>query len=120
MVVSSINGGLRGGNKMDKTFLEKRIRERAEEQFEKDYEHILNQIVHHPIFGKLKIKQEDKDIPIANFGCNYGYFNGDQESNSRNKHTNFDQVKEKVIEEYIKEETDRILERIGQIDYLYR
>ena len=68
----------------------------------------------------MEIKQEDKDIPIANFGRNYGYFNGDQESNSRNKHTNFDQVKEKVIEEYIKEETDRILERIGQIDYLYR
>lgn len=53
----------------------------------------------HPIFKHITIKIEEKDIPLVNFGINYGVFNQKQDKNPRNNFLNFEDVKEKVVQE---------------------
>lgn len=104
---------------MDKTFLEKRIENKAREEFEKEWNDFVIQMYKHPIFKHITIKIDGKDIPIANFGINFGVFNQKQDENPRNKFLNFEDVKEKVVQEKIKEKTDELLYRLSSVNYLF-
>ena len=104
---------------MDKTFLEKRIENKAREEFEKEWNDFVNQMYHHPIFKHITIKINKKDIPLATFGVNFGVFNQEQDKNPRNNFLNFEEVKEKVIQEKIKKETDELLNRLSAVNYLF-
>lgn len=107
------------GEKVDKTFLEKRIEEKARKEFEKEWNGFVDQMYHHPIFKHITIKINEKDIPLATFGVNFGVFNQEQDKNPRNKFLNFEEVKEKVIQEKIKKETDELLDRLSSVNYLF-
>lgn len=104
---------------MDKTFLEKRIENKAREEFEKEWNDFVDQMYHHPIFKHITIKNNEKDIPLATFGVNFGVFNQEQDKNPRNKFLNFEEVKEKVIQEKIKKETDKLLNRLSAVNHLF-
>ena len=104
---------------MDKTFLEKRIEERAEKRFEEELITFTNFVVRHPIGGEIRVKMGDDNIPLANFGRNYGLVNANGLKNSMAEMTNLADVKAKLIEKYIKEETDAILAKLTNIEYLY-
>ena len=105
--------------KVDKTFLEKRIENKAREEFEDEWNDFVIQMYNHPIFKHITIKIEEKDIPLATFGVNFGVFNQKQDKNPRNKFLNFEEVKEKVIQEKIKKETDELLDRLSSVNYLF-
>ncbi len=100
---------------MDKTFLEKRIEEKARKEFEKEWNGFVEQMYRNPIFKHITIKIDGKDIPLATFGV----FNQEQDKNPRNIFLNFEDVKEKVIQEKIKEKTDELLSRLSAVDYLF-
>ena len=104
---------------MDKTFLEKRIENKAREEFEKEWNDFVIQMYNHPIFKHITIKIDKKDIPLATFGINYGVFNQKQDTNPRNIFLNFEDVKEKVVQEKIKEKTDELLSRLSSVNYLF-
>nr|DAX57527.1 MAG TPA: hypothetical protein [Caudoviricetes sp.] len=104
---------------MDKTFLEKRIENKAREEFEKEWNSFVDEMYHHPIFKHITIKINEKDIPLATFGVNFGVFNQEQDKNPRNKFLNFEDVKEKVIQKKIKEKTDELLSRLSSVNYLF-
>lgn len=104
---------------MEKTILEKRIEERAHERFNKDLKTLVDLIHHHPIGGQLTVTIGDRNIPIANFGQNYGLLNGRGIHNQNSEHTNLAIVKENLIEKYKKEETDEILNKLDGLNYLF-
>lgn len=105
--------------KVDKTFLEKRIEEKAREEFKKEWNGFVEQMYRNPIFKHITIKINEKDIPLATFGINFGVFNQEQDKNPRNNFLNFEEVKEKVIQEKIKKETDELLNRLSAVNYLF-
>jgi len=107
------------GEKMDKTFLEKRIEEKAREEFKKEWNDFVEQMYRHPIFKHITIKIDGKDIPLADFGINFGVFNQKQDENSINEFLNFEEVKDKVVQEKIKKETDELLNRLSAVNYLF-
>lgn len=73
----------------------------------------------HPIFKHITIKINEKNIPLSDFGINFGVFNQEQDKNPRNKFLNFEEVKEKVIQEKIKKKTDELLNRLSAVNYLF-
>ena len=104
---------------MDKTFLEKRIEEKAREEFKKEWNDFVDKMYNHPIFKYITIKIDGKDIPLAIFGANIGVFNQEQDKNPRNEFLNFEEVKEKVIQEKIKGKIDDLLHRFYSLNYLF-
>lgn len=104
---------------MDKSFLEKRIENKAREEFEKEWNSFVDEMYHHPIFKHITIKINEKGIPLATFGVNFGVFNQEQDKNPRNKFLNFEDVKEKVIQKKIEEKTDELLSRLSSVNYLF-
>ena len=104
---------------MDKTFLEKRIENEARKEFVKEWNGFVGQMYRHPIFKHITIKIDGKDIPLATFGVNFGVFNTEQDKNPRNKFINFEDVKEKVIQEKIEEKTEEVLYRLSSVNYLF-
>lgn len=104
---------------MEKTFLEKRIRERAEKQTEKEYQDFINMLRKNKFANALKIKINDEEIPLFNFGCNYALLNNNGIENKRSIHTNLEEVYDKILNENIKENTDVILGKMESIAYLF-
>lgn len=106
---------------MDKSFLEKQIDNKAKARFHKDMSEFVDYIHRHPIGNKLKIKIGEKEIPLANFGANYGVMNQD----SRNDYSgsseviNIKEAKEKVIKKYKQEETEIVLNKLDNLSYLF-
>ena len=60
-----------------------------------------------------------KKIPLASFGVNFGILNQRQDNNDRNKFLNFEDVKEKVIQEKIEQKTDELLYKLNSVSYLF-
>lgn len=104
---------------MDKTFLEKRIDNMAREEFEKEWNDFVRQICNHPIFKRITIEIDGKKIPLADFGVNFGIFNQRQYKNDRNQFLNYEDVKEKVIQEKIEQKTDELLLQLNAVSYLF-
>ena len=83
---------------------------------EEDFVEIVNR---HPVGKLLKVNVNEEQIPLTTIGRNYALFNTEQEQNSRSKLTNYDGVKELLIKKYIAEETDKIIEQLQNIGYLF-
>jgi len=60
-----------------------------------------------------------KPCQLFNFGCNNGLFNEDQINNDLSFKTNYNDVKDKIIEEYIKEETASLLNKLESLNYFF-
>lgn len=58
-------------------------------------------------------------MPIANFGVNYGLLNKEQLKNRQTENTNLAEVKDQMLKEYKKEETDNLLNKLENIGYLF-
>jgi len=106
---------------MEKTFLEKQIENRAKERFDKDYESFLKFGLENKIARMLTLKPEEgkNGLPIFNSSSNRGLFNGYQELNHEAGKTNYEKVKQEVIEKYIKEETDMLLKKMDDLQYFF-
>lgn len=104
---------------MDKTFLEKRIDDMAREEFEQEWNSFVKTMCYHPIFHRITIDIDGNKIPLASFGVNFGIFNQRQDNNDRNKFLNFEDVKEKVIQEKIEQKTDELLHKLNSVSYLF-
>lgn len=106
---------------MDKSFLEKQINDKAKKRFHEDMSELVLYIHNHPIGNKLKITIGEKEIPLANFGSNYGIINQDPTSyySRSSESINIKETKEKVIELYKQEETKAILKKLDNISYLF-
>lgn len=105
---------------MDKTMLEQRIEERAEQRFTKEFNNLIQELINNPICKGLKVTIGEEDIPLANFGSNYGLLNGSVTINKNSKHTNLEVVKERLLIQYKQEETDAILNKLSSLDYLFQ
>ncbi|MGQ7457119.1 hypothetical protein ACTGU6_03645 [Streptococcus suis] len=104
---------------MDKSFLEKKIKEQAEEEFTKEWNEFVGKMQSHPIFKRITIKIDEKFFPLATFGVNFAIFNQAQDENIRNEFLNFEDVKELVIQEKIKEKTNELLAKLSSVSYLF-
>lgn len=105
---------------MDKTMLEKRIEERAEKRFNDDLRNLINVVNTNAIGTKLTLLIDGKPISLAKPSNYKGIINEKALDAEFAKHTNLKEVKEILIEQYIKEETDAILDKLTNIDYLFQ
>lgn len=109
---------------MEKSILEKRIHEKAVERFGKDIAKFIDFVDKSKLRGfELEVKGGESRIPFADWGCNWGIINTEPyESHEEwlKNHTNFYELREKIIKEYEKEETDKILGKLENLDYLWR
>lgn len=105
---------------MDKTMLEKRIEERAEKRFTEDLRSLINVVNTNAIGNKLTLLIDGKPISLAKPSCTFGIINEKALDAEFAKHTNLKEVKEILIDQYIKEETDDILNKLTNIDYLFQ
>lgn len=105
---------------MDKTFLEKQIEKRAQKRLDETMVAFSKAIQSNEALNNLKIKIGEKIIPLMNgWGTTGGVlFNGDSPCLAKEL-TNIDEIKSMLLEKYIEEETDLILEKIGSINYLF-
>ena len=105
---------------MEKTILEKRILEKAEERTKKEYEDFINFLQKNDFGRELEVFVNDEtSIPISNFGCNYGLFNHDCLRNRNVNITNLEKVYNEILEKNIKIVTDEILNKLKSIEYLF-
>lgn len=105
---------------MDKTMLEKRIEERAEKRFTDDLRSLINDIQKNPIGKSLTILINGKPVELADSGINFGLINNNSTKGNYVLNTNLKEIKEKLVDEYKKEETDSILDKLTNIDYLFQ
>jgi hypothetical protein len=105
---------------MDKTLLEKRIEERAEKRFKDDLRILINDIQKNPIGKSLTILINGKPVELADSGINFGLINNNSTKGNYVLNTNLKEIKEKLVDEYKKEETDSILDKLTNIDYLFQ
>lgn len=112
---------------MDKSLLEKRIVEKATERFEEEYSKFIKFLISNEFAKFVKIDvgvpviegRQEKSIPLAYFGCNWGIFNQEQRNNRNKKFSNYEEIKKIMIENFIKEETDALLNQLsGLKDFL--
>lgn len=105
---------------MNKTMLEKRIEERAEERFNREFNELVNYINNHPIGRKLRVCIDgETSIPFVNFGSNCGLLNRNGIENKNSDYTNLKKVREQIIEEYTKEITDEMIDKLDSISFLF-
>jgi len=103
---------------MDKSILEKRIHDKAEERADQYFEEI-NQFFsnHDELISRLALVEQGKNKIY--FKTEYydgkGLFDGQK---SLSKHTNWQDIRKKLVEKYEKEETDNILSKLNSINYL--
>jgi|ERR1035441_2949004 hypothetical protein len=102
---------------MEKTFLEKQIENRAIERFDNEYKLFLKFGVENNIAKRLKLSENGISIFSAN--SDWGLFNDYQQRNVDATKTNYAQVRQIVIEQYIKEETDILLKKMDALQYFF-
>lgn len=106
--------------------LEKRIHEKAVARFEEDIRSFVKILDGSELRNfQLKIEYEGKktDISLAAFGNNWGIIRTENSTGWEEwleENSNFYEMKEEIIKKYEKEETDKILGRLENIDYLWR
>lgn len=99
---------------MEKSFLEKRIEEKAQQRVDEDFRTLEKFFDDHPLASKLKILRIDTNtnMHILNPGCSYSLLYGKYAQ----QYTNLIEVKGNLFEQYKKEETDSLLNRLQQIE----
>lgn len=108
---------------MEKTFLEKRIEERAEARYKKDLEEFVKTVAKNPIGTRLTIVAEDGvRLPLVNGGggtTGGTFFNNSGQTKTADKVTNILHVKESLLELYKKEETEIFLNRMSDLEHFF-
>ena len=103
---------------MDKSILEKRIHDKAEERADKKFEMIRlffrdeKELVNHLV---LKTNGKEKVYFKTDSYGGRGIF--DSQDNF-SEYTNWQDIRKKLVEKYEKEETDNILSKLDSINYL--
>ncbi|WP_156319415.1 hypothetical protein [Secundilactobacillus paracollinoides] len=102
---------------MDKSVLEKRIHDKAEERADKYFETIRSFFGNErELVNKLALKPSSKEkmyFRTDHFGS--GIFDNQE---TLSKHTNWQDIRKELVEKYEKEETDNILDKLDSINYL--
>ncbi|MDS1015258.1 hypothetical protein [Lentilactobacillus buchneri] len=108
---------------MDKSILEKRIHDKAEERADKYFEEISEFFYQHEELvanGQeglvLKPISENKSINFRSPYCDDESLFNSQDTLS--KYTNWQDIRKELVEKYEKEETDNILNKLDSINYL--
>lgn len=102
---------------MDKSVLEKRIHDKAEERANK-YFRVLNNFFreHSELVNKLALTNSKEKIYFKT--DSYGG-NGMFDSQERlSEYTNWKDIRDELVQKYEKEETDNILSKLDSINYL--
>ena len=109
--------------------LQKAINEKAERRFQKDFEATIKLLEQSKILTRLKIQIAEKDSDSMKnlFGNAFGMFYSNShwtKNGFLNTRTNFKKVREGIIDEYVKEETEHLLNSIegvkdllGELNY---
>lgn len=108
---------------MDKSILEKRIHDKAEERADKYFEEISDFFYQHEELvanGReglvLKPIAENKSIRFRSpYRDDESLFNS---QDTLSKYTNWQDIRKELVEKYEKEETDNILSKLESINYL--
>lgn len=117
---------------MERSVLETRIEQKAKARFEKEYDEFLKFCLNNKIARRLQIKNTslnqtglgDNDspnvlthnLPLFAMGDNYAILNGRINVIDRYKRlTNFEDVANGLVQEYIKEETENLLSKIDTL-----
>ncbi|MDR2207146.1 MAG: hypothetical protein LBE36_13440 [Flavobacteriaceae bacterium] len=104
---------------MKKTVLEKAIELRAEKRFNNEYENLIKICNSNEILKKLRIKIQENEIGIISGYSNNKLFGDFAPLDFCNKNTNYLEIKSKMIEEFIREETKNVLDKLDNISYLF-
>lgn len=101
--------------KATKTSLEKKLNELARERFMKDLIALQQVLIDNPISNKLRIfgvneKREKVDYPLVSDAQSLGVINAS--FNNSTPVSDFNRVKEELIDRYEREELDKILKWI--------
>ena len=111
---------------MEKTLLEKRIYERAKEKTEKEYKNFMNFLKSNKFGKNLAIRisagdtiNDERYIPLSDFGCNFALFNDDCLKSHYLDNSNLEKVYNDILEENIRIETDELLNKLDEINYLF-
>lgn len=106
---------------MEKTFLEKRIEEKAKARFEKEYREFARLAFKNPIFNKIILKTAKGGVQLFKESTGgidvlfseYSYSDGIK---TVSDNTNFYELKKVLIDQFIKEETDSFMARINSFE----
>ena len=105
---------------MEKTYLEKRIHERAEKRADKYFDEISSLFESHDELVRygLSLKPTDGESPKI-FRSRYydgaGIFDSQE---NLSEFTNWQDIRKELVKKYEKEETDEILSKLENINYL--
>jgi len=108
---------------MEKSVLEKRIIEKAKNRFDQDVESAREVLAKHPILNALWIHIKDnvklKLCAVHGYCPATDLFTYSHDRKLLCENTNFYEIKSKLMEKYIEEETDKILNQLSILqDYI--
>ncbi len=106
---------------MNKTFIEKRIEEKAEISFDDNLRNLLKSIEANPIGAKFRfnVVGVEKTILVREVYGNSSLESIFEIKKNEKINTNFEIIKKELIEKYIQVETDNLLNKINNLSYLF-
>ena len=113
---------------MEKSILEQRIEEKAEERFNEEFKSLMTAIERNEVGKRLFFKaSNDQKVKLTNnqngtrgqvaYLNLYGTHN--EQTKKVENATNIEETKKEVIEQYIAEETDNILNKLQDLKHLF-
>lgn len=102
--------------KINQSILEERINRRAEDRFYETLKSFRDSIGNNPIGMRLKIDDVKLSYKCANGGITTDNILNIEKIECK---TNLKEIKKELIEEYKQEETDEILRKLENINYLF-
>lgn len=103
---------------MEKTILEKRISQRAEERYEQEYNALYKALSSNKIARLLKITIGEKEITDF-VDDSQALITNCSKTAEISELSNFAEIKKNLIIIYEKEETDKILNELSALSYLF-
>lgn len=102
---------------MDKSILEKRIHDKAEERADNYFIEIRDFLhKHDELVNELALTRTIENVYfLTSYYGGSGMFDNQE---SLSKHTNWQDIRKELVEKYEKEETDNILDKLDSINYL--
>ena len=100
---------------MDKTYLEKRIHEKAESRADDYFEEIHEFLNQHKDLRHLFLEFGHENIALTGYYDDLALFNS---QSNLSKYTNWEELKKKLVSKYEKEETDKVLSKLENVNYL--
>lgn len=100
---------------MEKDFLQKRIEDRAKARVSAAWE-LLQQAIEKSPFNNLRITIGESQAAMYS---RHEHSVIGKESSTFLSHTNYAEIKERLLNQYIKEETEILLSKVDQLNYLF-